>query len=71
MGTWHHLFVVYRCDLYLLEDESVLTDRAITIKAILRSADEAIREVDRLNALKRDKGSVYSFQSGAEPLRSA
>jgi len=63
MGTWHHLYVVYRCDRSVLQDESVPTDHAITIKEILRSEEEAIREVDRLNALNREKGCEYSFQS--------
>lgn len=63
MGTWHHLYVVYRCERSMLRDESVPMDHAVTIKEILRSEEEAIREVDRLNALNENKGCEYSFQS--------
>lgn len=63
MDNWYHLFVVYRYDRAALEDESVPTSHAITIKEIFRSEEEAIREVDRLNELNRDKGCEYSFQS--------
>ncbi len=57
MNTWYHLYVVYRYD------PDFPVHASITIKEILRSEDEAIREVDRLNALNGHKGCIYSFQS--------
>ncbi len=63
MGTWQHLYVVYRCDRAALAHESAATDLVITIKEILPSEEEAVREVERLNALNRDKGCEYGFQS--------
>lgn len=63
MGTWHHLYVVYRYDRFLVENKVATPDHAITIKEILGSEEEAIQEVDRLNALNGHKGCEYSFQS--------
>lgn len=61
--SWTHLYVVYRIDHFLLEEGAVedLAD-AVTIKEILPSEEEAIREVERLNAL-RNARSEYFFAS--------
>ncbi len=55
-AKWQHLFVVYRID------HDSFDPHAVTIKEILTSEAEALREVERLNALNEGKRCEYSFQ---------
>ncbi|MDP9351784.1 MAG: hypothetical protein M3P51_09640 [Chloroflexota bacterium] len=59
---YDHAFAIIRVDTF--HDLSVATDLrdAITVKAIVNSEERAQAEVERLNALNEDKGSVYFWQ---------
>jgi hypothetical protein len=51
---------------FRLSDGTAITDPGpsnVTVKEIVMSADEARREVDRLNALNSEKGCAYYWQS--------
>lgn len=70
MREWRHLYVVFRVD-----PESLASDltrergrtsphwAGLKIKEILRTEEEAVAEVERLNALNGHKGCEYEFQS--------
>jgi hypothetical protein len=44
-------------------DDDLEGEAAITVKEILPTMEEAIKEVDRLNQLNRSKGARYFWQS--------
>lgn len=62
MGGWTHVFVVYRLD-YWPSDGDRPARTTITIKEVLATEDEAVREVERLMELNAEKGCEYQFQS--------
>ncbi len=62
--TWDYLFVVFRIDEWRLRTSSDPSeaDTCITIKEVLPTAEEAEREVARLNALAETKECRYFYQ---------
>jgi hypothetical protein len=52
-----HAYAIVRYDLYL--EEVAPIDRRITVKKVVADPDYADKEVERLNALNKGKGSYY------------
>ena len=61
MSDWKHVFVVARLDKYLASSANE-PGEYITIKEVLPSEEEAVLEVERLNAGSNRSESVYFFQ---------
>jgi hypothetical protein len=59
------VFAVVRFDSSLVQSslEDINWDWAITVKEILPTREEAVREVERLNKLEAGKGSHYFWQT--------
>jgi hypothetical protein len=55
-----HVYAIVRVDEFLGSDIPI--ERRITVKKVMRDADEAEREVERLNRLQRDAGVRYFAQ---------
>jgi hypothetical protein len=58
---------VLRFDKYLYEHAPF--ESCVTVKEIVTTAEEAEREVERLNALVRDGSKTYSWQATRMSLR--
>ena len=54
-----HVYAIFRVDEFLGD---VPLDRKITVKKVVRSAELAKTEVDRLNQMQKDDGVFYLFQ---------
>ncbi len=62
MVPWHAWVVNRKVQVHAVvrHDEYIADIRdAVTVVAVLPSKDEAMREVDRLNALREGRGSTY------------
>jgi hypothetical protein len=57
---YDHVFAIVRVDRF--HDPVATPETAIMVKKIVRSEQLAEDEVARLNALNRDKGSLYFWQ---------
>jgi hypothetical protein len=57
-----HIFAILRFDSDMAAEFGMKTDY-ITVTRIVRSEDQAIAEVQRLNQLNGDKGAVYFWRS--------
>jgi len=44
-------------------DDACHVEAAITVKEILPTMEEAVKEVERLNKLNQDKGAYYFWQA--------
>jgi hypothetical protein len=59
VNSYTHVFAVLRHDPYVEND----IRGAVTIVAVVPTADEARREVDRLSRLNADKSCEYFWES--------
>ena len=55
-----HVYAIIRIDSFLGDD--IPLEHKVTVKKIMRDADEAEREVERLNRLQKDGGVRYFAQ---------
>jgi len=56
-----HVYAIVRIDEFLGNDTPI--EHRITVKKVMRDADKAAREVERLNRLQKDKGVQYFSQT--------
>jgi hypothetical protein len=54
------VFAVVRFDLYLLDVAPI--ESCVTVKEIVKTSDEAAKEVERLNSARGDTNVTYAWQ---------